>query len=217
MALSILRNPPSGSELAARVRVLENAEFESDHRLVDEPSVKDAAELYEVIREPRSWKIPANLVARHILPYEFKYRYGEQAAADLEKCPDLALAAAKQFQQLDYLRSSAVERAKEPPSDLHVTAMPIIYAEYLAVKRRETEASDNRHYEVTGRNLGGRHDPIDRNAIRRAVQRFQVAILRLRGRNFDAAVVALAFLTHRDWPAVHSEHRFQCGNEQGHA
>lgn len=189
--MSILHNPPRGTELAARVAILQNAQPEPSRDFADHPVLRETAELYEVMREPRSWKLPTDLVARHVLPSRFRTEYGEKAAAALNRNPDLALAVAEQFQQLDYLSSSAAKRAKEPPSDLHALVLPIIYAEFLSVRARMSAASANRHYEVTGINLGGPRQPIDRNAIRRAVEKFPRRLFRLPERQINLVLLSI--------------------------
>lgn len=213
-AVSPLLNPPKGSELAARVQVLMNAGFAPDHPLTTNPVLIEKGELDEVLREPRSWKLPTGLVARNILPYDFKIRYGEQVVAQLEKCPDLAQAAARLFQDLDFKRSSTAERAKEPTSDHRITAMMVIFAEYQAIKRKNPNFGDSQCCRAAGINLGTRWRRIDRNTIRRAVQKFEVAADRQHERTLTALMKTVILIADLDWPAVHSEHHFQSSNEQ---
>jgi hypothetical protein len=194
MALSILRNPPRGSELAARVERMNSAGFEPGSPLADNPVLKEMEELYEVIREPRLWKLPAEWIVRHDLPHRVKFAFGEEGAAELERSPNLGLMIARQLQELDYLHSPAAKRAREPRSDLHTLILPIIYAEFLSVRAQMPEASANRHYEVTGINLGGSREPIDRNAIRRAVKKFPRILARLPKPQIDAVLLGISLL-----------------------
>lgn len=195
MSLSILRNPPRGSELAARVEIMNSAGFEPGSPLADNPILKQMAELYEVTREPRLWKLPAEWIVRHDLPHRVKFAFGEEGAVELERSPNLGLMIARQLQELDYLNSPAAKRAKEPPSDLQAIILPIIFAEFLSVRAQMPDASANRHYEVTGINLGGSREPIDRNAIRRAVKKFPRILARLPKPHVDAVLLSVSFLS----------------------
>lgn len=195
MALSILRNPPRGSELAARVEIMNSAGFEPGSPLADNPILKEMAELYEVTREPRLWKLPAEWIVRHDLPHRLKFAFGKEAVAELEHSPNLAQIIAIQLQELDYLNSPAAKRAREPRSDLQTLILPIIYAEFLSVRAQLPEASANRHYEVTGINLGASREPIDRNAIRRAVKKFPRILARLSEPHVDAVLLSVSFLS----------------------
>lgn len=85
MASSILREPPPGSELAARIKAMNRAAPEPGSPLAADPVLIETAELSEVLREPRLWKLPAELVARHVVPHRIEAAYGAEAAAELAR------------------------------------------------------------------------------------------------------------------------------------
>ncbi len=194
MALSILRNPPRGSVLAARVEAFNSARPEAGSRLTDNPAFNEMAELYEVIREPRLWKLPREWVARHVVPVHLQAVSGPTAADAARENAELAIAYARTLQELDEATASAAKRAKEPASDLQAIVLPIIFAEFLSVQVQMPGASANRHYEVTGINLGRSREPLDRNAIRRAVQKFLRMLARLPNRQVDAVLLSISVL-----------------------
>jgi hypothetical protein len=171
MPVSILREPPRGSELAARVEAM-NRDPGENSPLAREPVLVTTAEAYEVSREPRLWKLPAAWVARHYVPRYLALTAGSAVAARVQADAEVALEFACLLQDNDQATASAEKRAKEPAEDTPKFVMGIIYAEYQRVKNQLPDASDNRHFEVTGINLGGSREPIDRAAIRRAVEKF---------------------------------------------
>ncbi|MCA3441956.1 MAG: hypothetical protein INF52_01070 [Rhodobacter sp.] len=195
MAASILRDPPPVSELAARVDFLAAIEFDPGSPLATDPVLIETAELLQVIREPRLWKLPAELVVRHVVPQRIEAAYGAGAAAELARSPALVLVVAHQLQELDDRCASARKRAKSPPPEGRSLVAALVFAEFMAVCGDLPGASFNRQCMEAARRLGGHGAKIDRAVVRRAVEGQVKALSRLPENMHAVAMHALLRLS----------------------
>lgn len=189
MGVSAIRQPPHGSELAARVEAMDRGAKECP-LVLNQSILAEFIEASEVIREPRLWKLPTELVARHYVPAYVQATAGDEAASAIKASERLSFAFARLLQSNDYATVSAEKRAKEPAADLRPTIL-LVYAEFLAVQAKLPDASENRLCELTGINLGASREPIHRNTIRRAVRKGQSILRRLPPRHVDLLLRAM--------------------------
>ncbi len=206
MATSILREPPPGSELAARVEAIDrmaSAKPEPGSPFVTNPVLIETEELLQVLSEPRLWKLPAEWIVRHDLPTRIKVAYGEEAAAELEQSPHLGLFIAHQLQELDYRSASARKRAKNPPPENRPVIAAVVFGEFMKVSGEMPEATFNRHCMETAQRLGGRGAKTDRASIRRAVASMVCALTRLPERDQKVFLRAVEYLNEIFRPGWH--------------
>jgi hypothetical protein len=204
MSFSILRKPPHGSELAARVEAM-NRDPDENSPFAREPILVATAEMYEVSREPRLWKLPADLVARHVVPQRIEAAYGSEAAAELARSPALALVVAHQLQELDYRCASAGQRAKSPPPEDRPLAAALVVAEFMTVCGDLQGASFNRQCMEVAQRLGGHGAKIDRAAVRRAIEGQVKSLARLPENMHALAMLALLRLSETFRPGWRKE------------
>lgn len=171
MAQSILVAPPKGSVLASRVAGFREGGYGSDLPDDIEPVLRAIFEAGLVEDDPREWKHPPDRIARVVLIPNVRLAFGEEAAAALERHPDMAADYAANFQAARKAKATAPEKAREPKPDTPVLATAIVMAEFLRVLEAFPDESMNRRFELTGQHLGGPGAPIDRNTIRRIVCR----------------------------------------------
>ena len=195
MTKSALREPPAGSELAARF-----AEIHEDKRDPEDPVLRELFELNAVINEPRLWKLPTEWVARHVVPVRIELTDGAVAAAELQQSPKLALIIAGLMQALDEAQASARKRATEPPLDHMALVRALIVAEFLNVDKEMPGASLTRRYMTTARRLSGNGAKIDRATVARAVKHFFAAMDRQPDEKRKAVTAALFFCADRYRP-----------------
>ena len=195
MAKSALREPPAGSELAARF-----AEVRGNQSAPDDPVLREILELGAVIEEPRLWKLPTEWVARHVVPIHIRLTAGEDAAAELQQSPMLALAIARMLQELDKEQASARKRATEPPPDHIALVRSLIVAEFFNVGLEIPGASLTRRYMTTARRLSGNGAKIDRATVARAVKHFFAVMDRQSEQKRKGLELALFFFADRFQP-----------------
>lgn len=176
-ARSILKEPPKGSELAARFNHLTRGlsthagliAFGKDQA---EDVFIELGEWRALMHEPRLWLLPADLVARRWLPAYLAEACGKETAESVRANEDLALQYARDLQRLAYLEANAGEKAREPLEDNRPFLQTLIFAEYGAVRAKIPNSTINSCSVKVCENLGGANAPLDRMTIRRAIEGF---------------------------------------------
>lgn len=171
MAISISRDPPRGSVLARRVGAWHLIAHDIEIRDQLPPELRMEIERELLRRDPRLWAHPVDMIVRARVIPDVWMKFGEGAAKDLMKYPELERAIAANVQELAKATASASERARKPETNTPRVVAIIVIMEFLEVKKLYPQASLNRHYEITGANLGGPGYAIDRGTIRRIVTR----------------------------------------------
>lgn len=174
MGRSVFVEPPKGSELAARYVAIKANQSRADCLRELGASYSDeilieTGELLALEHDPRIWKHPTNLIARHYLPFYLAQKYGAEAADCLAENSALAMSYAQDLQRLEFLEATAAERSKEPTVDPGDSAKVLVFAEFLNVQNEYPGASLNYCFEKTAERLGGAGAPLNRASVRRAV------------------------------------------------
>lgn len=172
MVKSMIRHAPRNSELGQRLAHLTDPDaLEAVYQMV--PGIRTVAEGIAFLSEPRLWKAPVRVVAKHRLLAELETRGRTKALQAFEREPEAALYAAELLQALEYEKAKTEERNRETQPDNRWLTRYLIAAEWLNVAPHMPEASVTAVRREVGRRLGTSREFVNTATIRRALHDFE--------------------------------------------